>query len=215
MSHSFPRRLHWLAPLLLVSLITSVGLAQAPEQTHLRLQTPSFVFARYATESASALYATRGFGPAGGFVAMIQNPKTSYRELVGGVFTQVRWSRQSVLFAVAYADASESGYMQTYIAPTFTQGRLTFSATVEWYEPLESSGTRQLDVNPASLMARVAGTLSLGAAYTVGLEARQRARSRAGPAAELAVPWGTVRVELLDRLSGGPTELRPSILVAF
>jgi len=215
MTHSSLRRLRVPASLLLVSFVVSIGSAQAPERTHLRLQTPSFVFARYATESASALYATRGFGPAGGFVAMIQNPKTSYRELIGGVFTQIRWGAQSVLLAVAYADASESAYTQTYIAPALTRGRLTFSATIEWYEPLESAGTRQLDVNPATLMARVAGKLSVGAAYTVGLEARQRARSRAGPAAELAVPWGTVRVELLDRLSGGPTELRPSVTVGF
>ena len=215
MPNAFLRRLRRPAPFLLLSFVGSVAFAQGPERGGLRLQTSSFIFARYATESASALYAARGLGPIGGFVAMIQNPKTSYRELIGGAFTQLAWGRQSVLFAVAYADASESAYVQTYIAPTLTGGRLTFSATAEWYEPLESSGTRQLDVNPASLMARVSGNLSVGAAYTVGLEARQRARSRAGPAMELALPWGTLRVELLDRLSGGPTELRPSIFAAF
>lgn len=189
--------------------------AQSSGPTGLRLQTPSFVFARYATESASALYAARGLGPVGGFVAMVQNPKTSYRELIGGGFTQAVWNRQSLLVAVAYADATGSAYLQTYLAPTLTAGRLTFSSTIEWYEPLQSTGTRQLDVNPASLMLKVKGPLALGAAYTVGLEARQRARSRAGPAAELSLRWGTLRVELLDRLSGGPTELRPSLLVAF
>lgn len=216
MPHSFPRRLSRLAPtLLLATSVAPAAFGQARDPGGIGLRTSSFVFARYATESASALYAARGLGPLGGFVAMIQNPKTSYRELIGGAFTQASWGRQSVLVAVAYADASESEYVQTYIAPTFAHGRLTFSATAEWYEPVESSGTRQLDVNPASLMVRVSGKLSLGAAYTVGLEARQRARSRAGPAMELAVPWGTIRVELLDRLAGGPTELRPSIFASF
>jgi hypothetical protein len=79
---------------------------------------------------------------------MIRNPRTSYRELVGGAFTQVAWRRQSVLVAVGYADATESGYVQTYTASTLTRARLTFSATAEGYE---SPGTRQLDVNPASL----------------------------------------------------------------
>ncbi len=205
------RRPAWLV----VPFMASRLLAQAGGPTGPRLETPSFVFARYATESASALYAARGLGPVGAFVAMVQNPKTDYRELIAGAFTQVAWNRQSLVVAVAFADASESAYLQTYLAPTLTRGRLTFSSTIEWYEPLESTGTRQLDVNPASLMLRVHGPLALGAAYTVGLEARQRARSRAGPAAELALPWGTIRVELLDRLSGGPTELRPSIFAAF
>jgi hypothetical protein len=199
---------------LLSPALASTAAAQG-EASAFRLATPSFVFVRYATESASALYAARGFGPLGGFVAMVQNPKTGYRELIVGGLTQAVWGRQSILMAVAYADVSESPYLQTYIAPTFSRGRLTLSGTVEWYEPLESAGTRQLDVNPASLMARVSGKLSIGAAYTVGLEARQRARSRAGPAMELKLPWGTLRMELLDRLSGGPTELRPSIFAAF
>jgi hypothetical protein len=195
--------------------VNSSATAQQAEPRGARFQTSSFVFARYATESAAAMYAARGFGPVGGFVAMVQNPKTSYRELIAGGFTRVEWGRQSVLVALAYADVTASQYMQTYVQPAFANGRLTFSATLEWYEPLEEAGTRQLDVNPASLMARVSGKLSLGAAYTVGLEERQRARSRAGPAMELGFSWGTLRVELLDRLSGGPTELRPSIFAAF
>ena len=79
--------------------------AQQSPKAELRLDTPSFVFARYATASAASLYGARGFGPVGGFVGMVQNRKTQYRELIAGMYTQVNWDRQSVLVALGYADA--------------------------------------------------------------------------------------------------------------
>src|SRR5213080_2572964 len=77
--------------------------AQRSPGAELRLDTPSFVFARYATASAASLYGARGFGPVGGFVGMVQNRKTQYRELIAGIYTQVNWDRQSVLVALGYA----------------------------------------------------------------------------------------------------------------
>ena len=61
------------------------------------------MFARYATASAATLYAARGFGPVGAFVGMVQNPKTPYRELIAGTYTQLTAGRQSVLVALGYA----------------------------------------------------------------------------------------------------------------
>jgi len=77
--------------------------AQQSSEAELRLDTPSFVFARYATASAASLYGARGFGPVGGFVGVVQNPQTQYRELIAGIHTQVNWDRQSVLVALGYA----------------------------------------------------------------------------------------------------------------
>jgi hypothetical protein len=54
-----------------------------------------------------------------------------------GTYTQVAWGKQSVLMAVAYADATDGRYLQTYLNPALTAGPLAFDATIEWYEPLE------------------------------------------------------------------------------
>ena len=189
--------------------------AQQSPKAELRLDTPSFVFARYATASAASLYGARGFGPVGGFVGMVQNRKTQYRELIAGIYTQVNWDRQSVLVALGYADATESEYLQTYVIPSLSRGRLTLSGTIEWYEPIERSGTRQLDVNPVSLGVRLSKGFGLGAVYTLGLAKGSPARRRAGPMLQLTASWGTLKVELLDRSFGESTEIRTAILAAF
>src|SRR5207245_8382509 len=74
--------------------------AQQSPKAELRLDTPSFVFARYATASAASLYGARGFGPVGGFVGMVQNRKTQYREVIAGMYSQVNWDRQGGLVGV-------------------------------------------------------------------------------------------------------------------
>ena len=164
--------------------------AQQSPEGELRLDTPSFVFARYATASAASLYGARGFGPVGGFVGMVQNRKTQYRELIAGMYTQVNWDRQSVLVALGFADAAESDYLQTYFVPSLFKGPLMFSGTIEWYQPFERSGTRQLDVNPVSLGVRLSKGFGLGAVYPLGLAKGSPAKRRAGPMLLLTAPGG-------------------------
>src|SRR5262245_32993701 len=113
--------------LVALAVVPPATAAQTPTTARLRVETPSFVFARYASGSASALYVTRGLGAGGAFVAMVQNPETQYRELIGGAFTQLNWSGQSVLLALAYADATDGHYAQTYVVPSFFFGRVSLS----------------------------------------------------------------------------------------
>jgi hypothetical protein len=194
--------------------VTGAG-AQQSQGAAVRLHTPSFVFARYATASAATLYGARGFGPVGGFVGMVQNRKTQYRELIAGMYTQVNWDRQSVLVALGYADATESEYLQIYVVPALSRRPLTFSGTIEWYQPIERSGTRQLDINPVSLVVALSKAFGLGAVYTLGLAQGAAATRRAGPMLQLTAPWGTLKLELLERSSGKSTEVRTAILAAF
>jgi hypothetical protein len=148
-------------------------------------------------------------------VGIVQNPKTPYRELIAGTYTQVTWDRQSVLVALGFADATESEYLQTYLSPSLSSGPLRFSGTIEWYEPLERSGTRQLDVNPISLVVHVNKRFGLGAVYALGLAEGGLPRQRGGPKLELTAPWGTLGVELLHRSTGESTEIRTAIFSAF
>src|SRR5438874_2926457 len=193
----------------------SAATAQQAERRELQLRASSFVFARYASGSASVLYAGRGLGPIGGFVGMVQNPKTQYRELIVGSYTQLNWSRQSVLVGVGYADASDSQYLQTYITPSFASGRLSLSTTLEWYEPLGRAGVRQLDMNPVSLAVRMSDHLWAGAAYTVALGDHATARHRMGPVLEWATRHDKLRVEVLHRTVGATVEVRAVIVAAF
>ena len=151
----------------------------------------------------------------GAFVGMVQNPRTEYRELIGGAFTQVNWSRHSVLIALGYANATEAEYLQTYITPSLAFGRLSISGTIEWYEPLEAAGTRQLDLNPLVLMARVHRQVGLGASYTQGMAQGDGARHRAGPAVEYYAPWGSLRLEVLRRFTDETTEVRTGVVAGF
>jgi len=58
------------------SVVASAAAAQQPEREGLQLRTSSSMYARYESASASVLYAAGVLGPVGGFVAMVQNPKT-------------------------------------------------------------------------------------------------------------------------------------------
>jgi hypothetical protein len=197
--------------LTLVAFSPAMAIA-APAQ---RVAAPSFVFARHASASATVLYAGRSFGRAGLLVATVQNPTTLYRELIAGTFTQVSWGKQSVLMAVAYADATDGRYLQTYLNPTLKGGPLTFDATIEWYEPLERSATRQLSFNPATLLVRVERRLALGVASTLDVARGSAPPRRVGPVAEWTTKWGSFRVELFHRTTGKPTEVRTAVLAGF
>ena len=201
--------------LVLTPALVVAANAQQSQGTGVRLDAPSFEYARYATASAASLYAARGFGPMGAFVGMVQNPNSPYRELIIGTYTRVTWDRQSVLMALGFADATESDYLQTYFVPSLSKGALMLAGTIEWYQPLERSGTRQLDVNPISLVLRVSKRFGLGAAYTLGLAKGGPPRQRGGLKVELTPPWGEIGVELLRRSSGASTELRTAVSAAF
>jgi len=184
----------------------------APAQ---RIAAPSFVFARYASASATVLYAGRSFGRAGVVVASVQNPVSLYRELIAGAYTQVSLGQQSVLVALAFADATDGRYVQTYLNPTLKGGPLTFDATIEWYEPLERSATRQLSFNPATLLVRVERRLALGVASTLDVAHGTTPPRRVGPVAEWTAKWGSFRVEVFHRTTGKATEVRTAVLAGF
>src|SRR5438874_12983301 len=87
--------------LVLLLGIGSAATAQQAERRDLQLRASSFVFARYASGSASVLYAGRGLGPIGGFVGMVQNPKTQNRRPTVGSYTQRNCRPQGFLLGVA------------------------------------------------------------------------------------------------------------------
>jgi hypothetical protein len=116
---------------------------------------------------------------------------------------------------VAYADATDGRYVQTYLVPTCKSGPFIFDTTIQWYEPLERSATRQLSVNPATLQVRVERRLTLGVVSTLDLARGSIPPRRYGPVAEVTATWGTYRAELLHRTTGKSTEVRIAVLAGF
>lgn len=178
-----------------------------------RLTAPSFIFARYATRSASALYATHGFGAVGAVIALVENPRTKYRELIAGAYTQLGGGDRSMIVAIAYADATGGRYVQTYLNPSIAFGRLGLSTTAEWYAPVDHSGIEQLSFNPVSVEWRLFRRLQLGATATLDVAPHTAPAHRVGPVAEWTTGWGTLRLEVLDRMTG-PTEVRIGVVAS-
>jgi hypothetical protein len=183
--------------------------AEAPPAcaSDLRLDTSSFLYARYATSSASSLYAGYGFGKAGIVFGMVENPRSGYRELVMGALSRMTWRGQALTVALAAADASDGTYLQTYLVPSLARGSVSVSGTIEWYEPL-GSGTRQLDLNPITVLLKLGPRVSAGAFYALGLAQGAAPRQRAGPALQVEVPPGVIKLELVRNLSRSASEVR-------
>ena len=199
--------------LLLVVILTLVVCAAARGQ--ILVQTRSFVFARYASGTSSSLIAARGLGAVGGFVAMVQNPATQYRERVAGAYTQASWKSYRLFAALAYADASESPYLQAFFGPSFTRGRLALSGTFKSYEPLSRAGVRQLHLNPASLEIRLGRRMWTGVAYTLAMKEATPHGHSVGPVVQWTLPAATLRVELLDRVGAPTAEIRCVVVTSF
>lgn len=200
---------------LLVTLLGSGGLSLEAQEGGLRLASPSFIFARWGSRSASSLYAGYTMGQAAVFFGIVSNPRSGYRELLCGVTTQIVWGKQAVTTGVAYADASDSRYLQIYLVPSLAAAGLDVSGTLELYAPLDIEGTWQLDVNPMALVLRPLRRLGLGAAYAAGFGEGASPRHRAGALLELSLPRGAVKVEVLRNFVLSYYDVRMSVEAGF
>lgn len=179
------------------------------------MSSSNFIVARYSTKGSSSLYTGYGMGPVGLFVAAVTNPHSGYRELVGGVVTNLTWKSQAVTLAVAAADASDGLYLQTYAVPSFVLGVVQLSRTVEWYEPLERSGVRQLEVNPVTVAFSLNKRVRLGVAYTLSLAEDAASSQRAGAVVQVGIPRGQLYVEVLQRVGQTSREVRLGCTLGF
>lgn len=202
------------AVLLLVLLAPGPAGAQKPAKG-VRLSLPSFIFARWASRSSSSIYVGYTLGSLGGFVGLVENPHSGYRELLGGLVTRAVLGRQAVTLGVAYAEASESRYLQTYVVPSLLVAGASVSGTIELYTPLEEAGSHQLDLNPLAVILRPTREIGIGAAYAAGMGEGERPRHRVGPVVEIGIPHGSLKTELLRNMTLTYYEVRLSLQAAF
>lgn len=186
-----------------------------PKRSKLGFDTHNFVFARLSTAHSSALYSGYSLGTWGPFVGAVRNPRNGYYEWIGGAVTRLAWREQGVSVALAFAHASDGRYAQLYVVPGLRTGALSFSGTIEFYEPLGRSGARQLYLDPVAVLLRVGPRWDAGASYTFGVSAGDAPDHRAGPAFRIALGGGSLRVELLRDFSRSSTDVRAVYQASF
>jgi hypothetical protein len=170
---------------------------------------PNFIFFRYASLTSLSLYGAYGEGKWLGFFGMVQNPRTSYREIVGGVGANVVVTpRVGGAIALAAADASDGWYGQLYLQSNMRLGRVRTYLSTAYYEPLDANGVRQVKVNPALVMWRAFRGMEAGGAYVFLGSAGSKGIHQLGPALQMSVPNGRASFELLKRLHDSRTDLR-------
>lgn len=187
----------------------------APATATVHLEGPSFLFSRYSTVGSSSLYGVYGLGRASIVLGVVANPRTGYREVIGGGASQIAWGPQAIAVAVTGAAASDSRYLQVYVLPSFILGRLNLSGAIEWYLPLQRAGVQQLDVNPMTLLVPLTSRVGLGAFYALHVAAGAAPRLRAGPVLQLGVASAVLRIECARNVSGASSEVRVAAQVSF
>jgi len=186
-----------------------------PKHSTLEFDTHNFLFARLSTAHSSALYSGYSLGAWGAFVGLVRNPRNGYHEWIGGAVTRLAWREQAVSVALAFADASDGRYGQLYVVPSLRAGSLSFSGTVEIYEPLRGSGMRQLYLDPVTLLRRVGPRWDVGASYSLGVSAGGAPQHRAGPAVQVACGGGSLKVEVLRDFSRSSNDVRAIYQASF
>jgi len=196
---------------LLGTMLAGRAAAQAPAST----AGPGFIVARYATRSSLAFYGGYAFGPGFAVLALVQNPRTGYREaIVGGGAPLMQRGGLGATMVLAAANTSDGWYAQLYVLPAVRAGRLSVDGTIEGCQPLGRGGTRELDVAPIVAVWALGRTVGVGGAYHLASPAGARAAHAAGPALRLAIPGGAVTLELLRGLVRAPSELRLTLRTA-
>jgi hypothetical protein len=170
---------------------------------------PNFLFVRYASRTALTLYGSYGRGDLLLFAGMVQNPRTEYREAIGGVGLNLPLgNKASAVAATAVASATDSWYAQLYLLPSWTAGRLSVNGTFELYEPLQRAGARQLDVNPCAVLWRLVDRVEVGVAYLLFAQMGGAPTQEAGPTVRVTVPHGSLTSEFFGRIGTGLAEVR-------
>jgi hypothetical protein len=177
---------------------------------------PSFMSVRFASRSSLTFYGGYAVGPALGFVGFVQNPRSQYREAIVGVGKTVGTARgPSALIGVAAAYATDGWYTQVYVLPSVHAGRLELSGTLEFYAPLEEPGSLQFDATPAYGYLIVSPRVAFGGTYVVAVQRGQPTGHALGPSVRVAIPRGSIAIDVVRRLTVLPHELRVTVQSRF
>jgi hypothetical protein len=192
-----------------VLLLAACASASAAAQEASR--SSGFIDFRYASHTSLSLYGGYDVGGPLLLVGMVQNPRSEYREIIGGVARPVGGGSAAATIALTGAYASDGWYGQLYLLPAIALGPVTVSGLVQFYEPLEREGARQFYLNPISGLIAVAGRMRIGASYTLATQAGTESRQTAGPTLQLSTAGWTASLSVLAGIADAATEVRMGI----
>lgn len=170
-----------------------------------------FIDFRYASHTSLTLYGGYDLGGPLLLVGMVQNPRTEYREIVGGVARPVGGGRASATIAIAGAYASDGWYAQLYVLPALSLGPVSVSGLLLAYEALEEEGARQFYVNPLSVLVPVAPRVRLGGSYVLATQAGTASKHSAGPTLQFSTAAWTATLSGLIGIGATTNEVRMGI----
>lgn len=170
---------------------------------------------RLSTESAHTFYGGYSVNGWLGFIGIVQNQGTGYRETIVGVGRTVSRGAQSVLLGAAGARASDAPYLQLYVLPNVRVGRFQLNGTIESYHPVDGTGTLQLGTAPLNVYWLASSRAALGATYVLSAARGAASGHALGSSLRLGIPRGTVTVDLLRGLTAAPTEIRLTMFSSF
>ncbi len=175
-----------------------------------------FLSTRYDSHTSSNVYFGYTIGPVTPMVALVSNPRTTYREhLVGVVRFETFSPRFALTYAVAASKAIDSWYGQLYVLPSVSFGRLKCDATFELYVPLQEQGVHQFGMNPGNLMYDLTPKLALGAVGVWAEQSNAPHNFGGGPSVKLRVPKGSITVDGVLGVTRWESEWRISFFTAY
>lgn len=199
----------------LVPAIAAAAIAAAPARAQQAAAGPSFLIFRYASKSSIAMYSGYSTGPLLLVVGMLNNPRTEYREIMGGVGHALSVGGSSVTVATALGYTNTGWYGQLYLLPTVRAGALTVSGTMELAQPMSARGTRGFYVSPGNAFISLGHGFAAGGAFFGSWEVGSPMSVGAGPALQRAVPHGSVTLELVKGLRAASDEVRFTVRSSF
>jgi hypothetical protein len=168
-----------------------------------------FVNARYDTRSSAYIYTGYGWRRAFAMAGVVNNPRTGYAELVGGVGAVIRTGADAEHWlAVATAGTGDLSAAQIYWLPKVRTGAVTSRATVKWKIPYRGTQPQKLTVSPLSMTMPLGGRLAGGVAMEVAATEDARTDIGTGLELRLKLPAAAVGVDALRDVNGKGSGVR-------
>lgn len=199
--------------LFVVGLTTGVRVLQAQGGEY---QPHGFISTRYDTRTSSNIYFGYQIGRFTPMVALVSNPRTTYREhLVGLAHFGNISPHVGLTYAIAAAKAIDSWYGQLYVLPSVTIGKLRYDAQFELYVPVQSQGVHQLAMNPGNLMYELSKRVAVGAVGVWSSQTGAPYQVGAGPSLKVRVPKGSITFDGVLGVTRWDSEARVTFFTGY
>ena len=206
-------------PICVLLLISIFSLSRDAKAQDAPTTPHGFIASRYDTHTSSNIFVGYSLGPIDAMVALVQNPRSNYRESILGL---AHFGTPSRHFAFAWAvsaahvtDTDRSWYSQLYLLPDLTYGRLDASGTFELYVPLDSKGVGQFALNPGNVFVQVAPRWKVGAVTVLSTQSNAPYSLGAGPSLQFRIPRGSITLDVVASVTRWDTEERVSFFTSY